>query len=279
MVKIIVDSGCDIPRELMPHEDASVDIVPLHLQIEDKNFIDDDDFDMDGYLETMAGSKAQAKTAAPSPGSFLSKFLGEESVFAVTLSSALSSSYNSALMAKQMYLDDIGQKFIHVFDSLSASVGEMIIAMKIREFVKKNLTNVEIVDSINKFIGNMHTYFILEKYDNLVKSGRINPAVAKIASLLSIKPICIGTREGTLAMAAKAQGFNKAIVKLIEIIIAEKLDFENRVLAISHVKCIEKAVYFKDEIIKRIKFKDIIIVEARGVIATYANAFGIIVAF
>jgi len=119
----------------------------------------------------------------------------------------------------------------------------------------------------------------LEKFDSLVKSGRINPAVAKIASMLSIKPICMGTREGVIAMTAKAKGFKKAIEKLIEIIIEDKLDFENRILAISHVKCVEKAVYFKDEISKKIKFKNIIIVEARGVIATYANALGIVVAF
>ena len=279
MIKIIVDSGCDIPKEMMPHEDAVIEMVPLNLQVEDKSFIDDEDIDIDGYLEAMAGSKAMAKTAAPSPGTFLSKFLGEESVFTITLSSALSSSYNSAMMAKQMYLDEIGSKFIHVFDSLSASVGEMIIAFKIREFAKKNLSNLEIVESVNKFIGEMRTYFILEKFDNLVKSGRINPAVAKIASLLSIKPICTGTRKGELAMAGKAKGFKKAIEKLIELIIEEKLDFENRVLAISHVKCIEKAIYFKDQVVQKITFKDIVIVEARGVIATYANALGIVIAF
>jgi len=279
MIKIIVDSGCDIPMDMMRHEDAIIDMVPLSLQIEDKSYIDDEEFDMDDYLEAMAGSKEMAKTAAPSPGSFLSKFIGEESVFAITLSSALSGSYNSAMMAKQMHLDDIGHKFIHVFDSLSASVGEMIIAFKIREFAKKNLSNIEIVESVNKFIGNMRTYFILERFDNLVKSGRINPAVAKIASLLSIKPICMGTREGVIAMAGKAKGFKKAIDRLIELILEEKLDYENRILAISHVKCVEKAIYFKDEVIKKINFKDIMIVEARGVIATYANALGIVIAF
>lgn len=279
MIKIIVDSGCDIPRSMMINDEPEIDMVPLNLQIEDKTFVDDEDLNMEYYLESMASSKEVARTAAPSPGCFLNKFLGEENIFAVTLSSKLSSTYNSAMLAKDMYIEEIGHKFIHVFDSLSASVGEMVIAMKIREFAKNNLPNNEIVESVNKFIGNMRTYFLLEKFDSLVKSGRINPAVAKIASMLSIKPICMGTREGVIAMTAKAKGFKKAIEKLIEIIIEDKLDFENRILAISHVKCVEKAVYFKDEISKKIKFKNIIIVEARGVIATYANALGIVVAF
>jgi len=279
MIKIIVDSGCDISDEMLSDDGAKVEMVPLSLQIEDKSFIDDEHLDITEYLTEMAGSKATPKTAAPSPGSFLSKFLGEENIFAVTLSSKLSGSYNSAMTAKQMYVEDIGNKFIHVFDSLSASVAEMLIVNKIKEFAKNNVSNVEIVDAINKFIFNLRTYFILEKFDNLVKTGRINPAVAKIASLLSIKPICMSTREGVIAMADKAKGFKKAIEKMIELIINERVDFENRILAISHVKCLDKALYFKEEIMKKINFKEIIIVEARGVIATYADNLGIVIAF
>jgi len=279
MIKIIVDSGCDIPQELLEDGDVKIDVVPLNLQIEDKSYVDDEDLDVDSYLQTMTESKGTAHTSAPSPNSFLSKFIGEESIFAVTLSSALSGTYNSAMMAKQMYLDDIGQKFIHVFDSLSASVGETIIALKIREFAKNNIPEMEIVESVNKYIGSIRTFFILDRFDNLVKTGRINPTVAKLASLLSIKPICKGTKEGALALAGKAKGFKKAISSLITLILEEKLDFENRTLAISHVKCIEKAIYFKEQIIKKINFKEILIVEARGVIVTYAHNAGIVIAY
>lgn len=278
MIKIVVDSGCDLPRELRARQDVPLEVAPLTLQLGDKIYTDDDGLDVSAFVDEMDKCPDTPKTAAPSPMQFLDMFKGEESVFAVTLSSKLSGSYNSAMTAKQIYVEEIGKKFIHVFDSLSASVGEMLVAMKIMEFMKAKKSNAEIIDDVNNFIKNMKTYFILEKYDTLVKSGRLNPYVAKIADLMNFKPICHGV-DGFPALRDKARGNSKTFARLIAAMQKDGGDFENRVLGIAHVKALEKATALRDAVLKTIKFKDVIIVDASGLVATYAGREGLVIAF
>jgi len=279
MIKLIVDSGCDISQEVINHSNCNLSYVPLNLQLEDRVYLDDEHLDIENYLNDMASSATGVKTSAPSPNKFYELFKAAgENVFVVTLSSKLSATYQSAMTAKKMYMEECSKKFIHVFDSLTASVGQGVIAMKISELINKGSHTVdEIVDQVNGFMKGVRTYFILDKYDNLVKTGRINPYIAKLASFLNIKPIC-GDEEGEIKLVDKARGYGKAISKLVEVIKNSTPDIEERIVAISHCKAYEKAVALKDEVLKHLKVKDVLIEECKGVIATYANRGGVVVA-
>lgn len=277
-MKIVVDSGCDLSEEVISRSAVVIESVPIALQLSDKVF-DDGPERVDEILYQMENFGNVPMSAAPPPYLFAEKYKGDDSVFVVTLSSELSGSNVSADVAMKLSLDGASQKFIHVFDSLSASVGETLVALKISEFYKNKLGNMEIVDNVNKFIGNLKTYVLLDRFDSLVKTGRINPYVAKIASFLSIKPICGGV-NGALQLLDKARGYNKAVSKLIDMMAKDKnADYENRTLGISHVKCKEKAMQLRDAICERIPFKDCIIVETTGLITAYANRGGLIVAY
>ncbi len=275
-MKIIVDSGCDLTNEMKA--DKNIISVPLNLIIDGKNYVDDQNLDTEKFLAEMENSPNPCKTSAPSPELFMNAYQGDEDIFVVTLTSKLSGSYNSAQVAKQMYFDEIKEKFIHVFDSLSAAAGETLIALKVNELIKLNFTKEKIVEKVNEFINGMNTFFIIEKFDNFVKNGRMNSYVAKIASLLSITPICKG-ENGKIAIADKARGYNRAAEKLINLIAKNIKEPEKKILGITHVKCLEKALKFKDDILKKIKFKDIVIMEATGLCSAYANRNGIIVAY
>jgi DegV family protein with EDD domain len=277
LVNIIVDSGCDINTEMVESEACSINYVPLSLHVEDRVYVDDEALDLDEFMTGMHNSPAGVKTAAPSPQAFIDRFKKEGSVFVVTLSSKLSGTYQSAILAKKMYVEEYGKKFIHVFDSLSASIAEGLIALKISEYVKRGLTNLEVVDSVNSFMKTMRTYFVLDRFDNLTKTGRINPAIAKIASLLNIKPVCT-ERNGEIAMLDKVRGYNKAVKRLIELIRDNTPNLENAIIGISHVKCYEKAVELKESILLALKVKGVFITEARGIVTTYANKGGVVVA-
>ena len=275
-VNLIVDSGCDISPDVVDHEDCNLSYIPLNLQLDDKVYLDDENLDIEDYLVQMERSSG-VKTSAPSPSLFFERFKFGQSVFVVTLSSKLSATYQSAMTAKDMYLEEYGKKFVHIFDSLSASVGQGVIAMKISELIKKGTSNLDIVDQVDHFIKEMRTFFILDRYDNLVKTGRIKPYIAKLASFLNVKPIC-GAFEGEIKMEDKARGYTRAVAKLVEIIKNSTLDLEERVVAISHCKCYEKAVALKDEVLKHLKVKDVLIQECKGVVATYANRGGVVLA-
>ncbi|WZL73172.1 DegV family protein [Clostridiaceae bacterium 35-E11] len=276
-IKIVADSSCDLNKDIK--QNVPISLVPLTLQVDDQEYKDDETLDVRHFLKLMKDSPNPPKTASPSPLDFMKHYEGEESVFVVTLSSALSSTYDHAILAKNMFLEKFEHKFIHVFDSLSASVAETLISLKIFELGNHDYKNHEIVEKVDTYIGEMRTFFILDTLENLIKAGRINRFVAKLASAFSIKPIMGNTDKGTITLIEKARGSKKAFNRLVEVIGEQGEDLEEKILGIAHCNCIEKAEKFKEEVMKRYHFKDIIIVETKGLSSAYANQNGLIIAF
>ncbi|WP_130806453.1 DegV family protein [Senegalia massiliensis] len=278
-MKIIADSCCDLNDELKNNLD--IDLVPLTIRIDDEEIIDDEKLDKDELIKKMKASNDYPKTASPSPMNFVEKYKLDDKSFVVTLSSALSSTYNSAMMAKNMILEEANHKFIHVFDSVSASVGETLTCIKINELIQKNLSENDIVIKTNQYIKEMKTFFVLESLDNLIKAGRMSKLKGRIASALSIKPIMGSTDDGNIRLVRKVRGTNKALSKLLDVIgeEGESTKFSEKILGISHVNAYDRAKKLKEDILKKYKFKDVIIVEARGISTVYANEGGIIIAF
>ncbi|EDS76915.1 putative DegV family protein [Clostridium botulinum C str. Eklund] len=276
-IKIVADSSCDLSQELK--EEMNIDIAPLTLILEGKEYVDNEELNILKYIENMANCKTAPKTACPSPQDYIEKYKGKESVFVVPLSSKLSGSYNSAVLAKNLFLDEIGNKFIHVFDSVTASVGQTIISLKINELSKLNLGEFEIVEKVNKYISEMKTFFLLESLDHLAKAGRLNPIIAKVANMLSIKPIMGSNDDGTIRLVEKTRGYKKAFKRFIDIIGEEGSNLEQKVLGIAHCNCLERALKFKEEVLKRYNFKYIVVVEMSGLSTTYADDGGLVIAF
>ncbi|MDD4503621.1 MAG: DegV family protein [Clostridiaceae bacterium] len=276
-VKIVADSSCDLNADLK--RELGITLVPLTLQVGDNIYRDDENLDVKAMLKKMAECPNSPKTACPSPNDFIKAYEGAESVFTVTLSSALSGTYESAMLAKKMLLENTEDKFVHVFDSFSASIGETLISIKIFELAKKSYDNLQIVEKVNEYIKSMKTFFLLESLENLMKNGRLGKVKGRIASLLSIKPIMRGTEDGNINMVESVRGYKKAFIRFADIIGEQGEKLEEKVIGIAHCNCLERAEEFKSELMKRYKFKDIIIVETAGLSSVYANQGGIIVAF
>lgn len=274
--KILADSSCDVTDEIK--KNTGVELVPLTLRLDDKEYVDDHNLDLKSYLKAMKESKTAPKTACPSIQDFLDRFRDSDNIFVVTISSKLSGTYNSAMQAKEIIKEEFQDKFIHVFDSMSAAIGETLVHLKVHESLKANLKNNEIVDKVNNYIKEMKTFFLLENLDNLAKSGRLNPIVAKAANMLSIKPI-MGSQEGTIRLVEKVRGYERAFQRLVDVIGEEGSNLENKVLGIAHCNCIQRALKFKEKVMERYRFKDIIVVEMAGLSSTYANEGGLVIAF
>lgn len=276
-IKIVADSSCDLSNELK--EEMNIEIVPLTLRLDGKEYVDNEELDVRNYIHEMNLSKTSPQTSSPAPYDFLQKFIGDESVFVVTLSSKLSGTYNSAVLAKNMFLEEMGDKFIHVFDSLSATIGETLISLHIHDLAKKNLADTEIVEKVTHYIKDMKTFFLLESLEHLAKAGRLNPFIAKIASVLSIKPIMGADDEGNIHLIEKVRGYKKAFQRLVDIIEEEGTRLEEKVLGIAHCNCLARALEFKEAVQKKYNFKDVVVVEMAGLSSTYADDGGIVIAF
>ncbi|HAN10764.1 MAG TPA: DegV family protein [Clostridiales bacterium] len=276
--KIVADSCCDLPKQMQ--EDMNVDLIPFKIMVEDVTYIDDDSLNPIDLLKAIKSTPSVPKSSCPSPDDFYNCFKNSMSnnIFIITISSFLSGSYNSALTAKNIFLETNKDKFIHIFDSLSAASGEVLVALKINECIEKNLPNNELVSTVTGFIEGMKTFFILDSLDNLIKNGRISKLKGFLASILNIVPIMKAVK-GEIDMHEKSRGSKKAFNRLVEIIGEHGSDFKDKILSISHCNAKEKAEWLKEAVLKVYNFKDIIILETKGLSTMYAYDGGVIIAF
>lgn len=275
--KIVCDSCTDLSEELK--KNSNFVSVPLILHLDDRDYIDDETFNQKEFLATMKASSNCPKSSCPSPEAFMKYFDTAEDIYIVTLSSQLSGSYNSASLAKELYLEEHSNKNIAVIDSKSASVGQTLIALKIEELAKSGKNFDEVVAAASDFRDELGTKFVLESLDNLRKNGRLSALKAIIASALNIKPIMGSTKEGTIMKVDQARGMKKALIAMAEIIAKEVKHSEKKILGIAHCNCPERAELVKNEIQKLVRFKEVLIVDTAGVSSLYANDGGVIVCY
>ncbi len=273
--KIVVDSCCDLPTEYK--KDPRFQVVPLILQIDEHIIVDDETFDQADYLSKVAASENCAKTACPSPELYMEAYnCDADDVYVVTLSSKLSGSYNSALLGKNLYHEEYGDKNIYIADSLSACCGEAQIALKAMELAESGLSFNEVVEKLETFRDELLTYFVLDSLETLRKNGRLTGMKALVATTLNIKPVCCGIR-GEIVQKSQGIGMRKALMKMTDLVAQELKNPEEKTLMITHVNCFERASVVRDLLLKKIHFKDTIIVDAAGVSTTYAGDGGIVV--
>lgn len=275
--KIVADSSCDLNEELK--EKLSIKLVPFNIDVDNKKFLDDENIDTMELIHAMRNSPNPVRTSCPSPGDFVSHYKNADNIFAITISSQLSGTYNSAVLAKDMIKEEYPDKFVHVFDSKSASVGETLIAIKVQELIDNKFSNLEIVEKVEKYISEIRTFFVLESLDNLIKNGRITKTKGLIANVLNLKPIMGEDGEGNIKLVENVRGTKRAFKRLVEIIGETGEKFEEKILAISHTNALEKAEQLKKDIAANYNFKDIIVVKTAGLSSAYAYDGGIILTF
>ena len=281
--KIIGDSCLDLTEELK--KDPGFQMIPLTLQVGNVQVIDDETFDQSAFIEMVKACPECPKTACPSPESFKKAYeeADADAVFVITLSNHLSGSYNSAVLAKELYEEEKKEagepvtKKIAVIDSLSASSGELDQALYIRDLCEQGLNFETVAEMAEAYSHRMKTYFVLETLDTLRKNGRLSGLQAFFATALNIKPV-MGAEEGVIIKLDQARGINKALQRMCDIAVKETGDTSGKRVVICHVNHQERALYVKAELEKRASFKEIVITEAAGVATVYANDGGIILA-
>ena len=275
--KIVIDSCGELLDEWK--QDPRFESVALTLSVDGVNIIDDETFDQADFLKRVAECPECPKSACPSPERYMRAFDCEaEHVYAVTLSAELSGSYNSAVLGKNLLQEDHPDRQIHIFNSNSASVGQTLIAMKIQECEEAGLPFEQVIETVDAYIEQQHTFFVLDNLETLRKNGRLSKVKALVASALKIKPVMGSTEEGAICQLDQARGMNKALVKMAQAIVEKTADSGQKTLAISHCNCHERAILLKNALEERMPIKKIVILDTAGVSSMYANDGGVIVA-
>ena len=275
--KIIVDSCCDLtPAQL--REECFVK-VPLTIRVGNHTIVDDDTFDQGELLWRMKESETAPQSACPSPMQYLEAFdCGADDLYVVTLSALLSGSHNAAAQARSIWLEDHPGANVHIFNSCSASAGEVLVALKIQELAQSGMDFTTVVDQVSRYINEMQTYYVLETLDNLRKAGRLSRVQSLVTSTLRIKLLMGATPEGEICKKGQAMSVKQALNKMVALM-ADDLKHVGKRLSIVHCNCLERAFYVKELAMKQCRFDEILVSDTGGISTMYANDGGIVVAY
>lgn len=274
--KIVGDSCTDfVPEDLKKEYVASV---PLTIDVGGYEVVDDESFDQADFLRRVEAYPECPKSACPSPESYMESFRDAEQIYVVTLSAKLSGSYNSAELAKRMYQEEHPEVKIHVFDSKSASCGQLLLAYLIERYALEGADFEEIVKRVTAFRNEMQTAFVLESLETLRKNGRLTGVKALVASALNIKPY-MKAEDGAIAQVGQARGIKKALAKMVDYIGEVGDNFPDKTVIVAHCNCNERAREVENALMARYHFKSSRIIDTKGISSLYANDGGVIVAF
>ena len=282
MYKLVVDSCCDITEDMKTWQ--NFEIVPLVLSVGDYSVLDDENFDQDDFIGRIVKTGTLGKSACPSPDAFAKAIEGDyDEVYLMTITDKLSGSYNSAVNGVELYRESHSDnKKIHVFNSLSTSGTETIMAHKIKELADAGTPFDDVVSTVEDYCVNHNgLFFCLESLDALKGNGRLFNLGAKVIETLRVKLICERTDYGNITVAGKDFNQNRAFGKMAKLVAdrTKGCDLKGETCIVSHVCCKEKAQHVADLILAECNFGRMIVQKASGLNSLYASNGGIIVSY
>lgn len=279
-VGIIADSCCDL--DTLTKARMKADLIPLKITVGKEVFVDDKDIDLGALRGSIRICKQAATTACPSPEDYAAAMRQYDQCVVITISAKLSGSYNSAMVAKGIVEEEFPDKKIHVFDSRSASSGEVQIALLTEELARQGLSFEELVAEVERRTDKMHTLFILEDLSTLMKNGRLNKVVGTVATLLSLRPIMSDNGQGEIVMLDKVRGTQKALQRLTELVkeYTQSCAKASVRLVLAHCNCQERGEILKQMLLETCPaLSEVMVIATQGLSTVYANEGGIIAAF
>lgn len=277
-MRVIIEGSTDFPKELL--DKMGVKVVGINIAFGDENYIGGVDISEETFYEKMSGCKELPKTSSPSPEKFIEMFdCEEEEILIITLTSKLSSTYSSAVLAKNIYLEHNPgvNKRIAVVDSLSGSIGVGLMVYKANKLIQEGKSLKEVAEYLENIKTDLAFYGVLNTLDNAIKGGRVNPIAGKLINALNFKVI-IEISEGVVKPIDKARGESNSVKKLLEIVKNNVNDTTNKTLVIGHSNCEEKAYKIAKQIEENYEYKDIIISSIGPVMGTYTSEGAILIA-
>lgn len=259
---IVTDSSCDLSIDYIKAN--NIHVIPFTYNIDGQDYTDD-------FGQTMAYAEFynRLREGSMSTTSQITAYTFEQtfrtfveegySVIYIGFSSALSETFNNAVMARNNILEENPSADITVIDSKSAAVGLGLIVYYAAEMLKEGKTKEEIVEWVENNKLKSNHWFIVDSLDHLKRGGRISAAQAAIGNLLEIKPLLIVDGEGRLDVAKKIRGRKKAIKTLLETLKQNIIEPEEQTIFINHGDCLEDAEYLRDLLLKEVKVKDVMI--------------------
>lgn len=275
--KIVADSGCDYKELANLAPDTLFQSVPLSIQIDGTDYVDDATLDIDYMMDAMSTSSKAATSACPSPQAYAAAYEGADNVIVLTLTGTLSGSFNSARVAKELVLEEHPNVNIHLIDTLSAG-GEMdLLVSELNRLIAKGLDFDQVVESITAYQQKTKLLFVLAKVDNLVKNGRLSKLLGTVVGLLNIRMVGEASSQGTLELLQKARGHKKSLTAAFEEL--QKAGYAGGRIVIAHRNNDKFCQQFSELVLATYPQADIELIPTSGLCSFYAEENGLLMGY
>lgn len=273
---IVTDSSCDLFSKDYQKGDIKFSSVPFNIQIGAESFRDDEQLNKKKLLNLINEGDV-GKTSCPAPEDWLEQFRQPGNIIALTISSSLSGSLNSASVAKQMILEENPDKKIEIIDSKSAGPELALCVEQMETWIQRGMSFDEVVFATKKFLEETHILFMLKSFKHLIANGRLSRIKALLAQTFNVLGIGYGNENGEIVVKDKTRGSKKAIKILIQSMKAD--GFAGGKVYISHCENPKFVKTLKQNILDSWHNAEILVLPTRGLCSYYAEQGGLIVSY
>lgn len=260
-VKIITDSACDLPEELI--EKYGIEVMPILVYLNDKEYLDSVTLKSNELYEAMK-SGARVTTAQIPIGYFMDRFEAlkesEDTYIYLAFSSNLSGTYQTAVVAKETLMEVIPDLKLEIVDTKCASLGLGLIVIEAAKLAGDGADVSEIMAYIEEASRSMEHIFSVDDLEYLFRGGRVSRAQATLGNILNIKPI-INIQDGFLIPIDKVKGKKKRLQKLYDYMADRGVRLDSQCIGIAHAASAVDAEEIKAYIETTFGTREIIISE------------------
>lgn len=271
--RIVLDSSSDIASV----NGVDTAVVPFKIITDQKEYIDNSSLQTPQMIEELESYKGRSSTSCPNVSDWLDAFQDAEQIFCITITSALSGSYNVACSAARQYMEEYPNRRVFVFDSLSVGPEIRLLTEKLQELIAANTEFDRICQTVTAYREKTGLLFMLASMKNLAGNGRVNPLVAKIAGALGIRLVGKASAGGELEPLEKCRGDVKTLSALIEHMKA--LGYRNGKIRIGHCQNEPMAQKLCELLRREFAEADIRFYPSRGLCSFYAEKGGLMIGF
>jgi fatty acid kinase fatty acid binding subunit len=246
MLKIVMDSACEIPDEWRSEYD--VDVIPVNIQFENKTYQQGIDISNDEFYRLADTTGVIPKTSQPTPQQFVDFYKriaqASDTILSVHVTSKLSGTFNSAVLAAQELKNTLK---VTPYDSGCGSAAVGFMCKEIRQLDRAGATLQAILARLDQIRKNVNIVLTLDTLEYAHRSGRVRALPAALAALIKIKPIVI-LKDGVLDMKEMVRTRSRSIDRVLEII-QQRVGDQLVNVAVVHSQSIEAA----KQLLQRVK--------------------------
>ena len=277
MFKIIADSSCDLTSLAHLSPDIAYGRAPLRILVGDTEYVDELGLDTRAMMDAVYSFKGKTGSACPSPEEYAEHCRTADECYIITISKSLSGSYNSAVLARDLVLEESPEKKIHVFDTLTTGPELSLIAEEIARLASSGMPFEMVCSETERYMKRTALLFQLNSLENLTKNGRVSKMAGMTAKLLGIHMIGIASPEGTVQPLHKCRGTEKTYQLVVQEM--RERGFSGGKVVLGHAFQEKGAKMVRDMILAEFPSSHITIMPLGGLCSYYAEEGGLLVGF